>query len=300
MSAVECEGAPRDLGRDQGTAARAALAACATAGLARWRDHLGLGDAALSRWQRDVRRYFPHQHEWLEGVARAAGLPLRSLVRAAVATLDAERDALLVGVESDEGGLLWRSAAPAALLRRVAPEGRFRSLELASPALASPWIGVNDSGLAVAVTGGRIPGRCAAHAALLARDCLERFEGVESALAWCLGRPAAPGASLLVADASGELAGVELSATGREVRRAESGVLVLGSGAAELAKAIADRGIAREALEPLLARALGGGPDGPGPSHVDVSSNSLRASLQGAQSSSQRDTALDASAVTRQ
>lgn len=293
---VECQGAPRDLGRDQGRAARDALRALAgeQGFVGRWRDHLQLGDPGTGRWLRDLRRYFPHQHEWLEGAARASGLPTRALARVAVAALDAERDALLVGIEGDEGAALWRSAARDSGLRRVHPEGRFRSIELASPALAAPWIGVNESGLAVAVTGGRRSARCTAHAALLARDCLERFESVESSLAWCLGRPASPGANILLADDSGELAGVELLPAGREVRRAESGVLVLGSGAADLLKSIADQGGRRARIAALLASEPCGAREAA--SHVDVASRSLQASSH----SSQSETASSGSSVTRQ
>ncbi|MGH0033181.1 MAG: carcinine hydrolase/isopenicillin-N N-acyltransferase family protein, partial [Myxococcota bacterium] len=204
----------------------------------------------------------------------------------AIAVLAGEADAALVGVEGPEGAQLWRSGPRDGALRRVQPEGRFRSIELASPALASPWIGVNESGLALAVSGGRVPARCTAHAALLARDCLERFETVESALAWCTGRPAAPGARILLADAEGELAGVELGVAGREVRRPESGVLVLGPDAAHLAKLLADRGTGRSRIESLLVS----------PSRVDLASRSLQASSR----SSQSETAREGSSVTRQ
>jgi len=235
---VSCEGAPRDLGRAQGVASRAVVRSEARAdtSLRHWLDRLGLGDAATSRWRRDLRRYFPHQHEWQEGVARAAGVPDRALLRAAIAALEQERRAVLVGRETGAGPLLLRTPAAGSELRRVRPEGRFASIELASPLLATPWIGVNEAGLGVAVSGGHQPGPCRAHAALLARDCLERFESVESALAWCTGRPAAPGAAILLADATGELAGIELTPTGRLLRRPENGELVLGDAGVTLAE----------------------------------------------------------------
>lgn len=242
---IECEGAPRDLGRDQAAAAPGAVRGAAGMGgplrrpLRRMLARLAPVEPGLLRWRRDLRRYFPHQHEWLEGAARAAGVPDRALLRAACAAFDRERDAWLVAHEGEAGPRLWRAPAPGALLRRMRPEGRFVSIELASPLLPCPWIGVNEAGLAVALSGGRLPGRCAAHAALLGRDCLERFESVESALAWCLGRPAAAGAAILLADAGGELAGVVLSPAGREVRRPGGGVLALGGArAAEIGKEI--------------------------------------------------------------
>ncbi|HVH19188.1 MAG TPA: hypothetical protein VNF72_12875 [Myxococcota bacterium] len=229
MDPIDLEGVPRELGFAQGRAARAELQAiCGPRDvLARALDGLGHMDAGSARWWRDLRRHFPHQAEWLEGAARGAGLPLPALARNARASLAAPQHAL-VALEDGEARLVCATPARASL-RRVAPEGRFRSLELALPELPTPWLGVNAAGLAVAATPGALGvGTCAAPAAHFARDCLERFESVASALAWCLGRPAAPGAALLLADASGEIAGVELTAQGRRVRRPERGVLAFG------------------------------------------------------------------------
>jgi hypothetical protein len=132
---------------------------------------------------------------------------------------------------------------------------------------------VNEAGLALAVSGGARPGACRAHAALLGRDCLERFEGVESALAWCLGRPAAPGAAILFADSRGELGGVELSASARQVRRPEGGLLVLGSArAARVAKELTGVPRVLSDLETAVASAVGQ----PIP-RVDLAARTLRA-----------------------
>jgi hypothetical protein len=229
VDAIDCAGVPRELGSSQGRAARERLReACGGRGaLAGALDWLGHMDAEVARFWRDLRRHFPHQAEWLEGAARGAGLPLPALARTARASLVASPRPL---VAFEDGEVRLVCAMPErASLRRVAPEGRFRSLELALPELPTPWLGVNEAGLAVAATpGARGAGGCAAPGALFARDCLERFESVASALAWCLGRPAAPGSALLLADAAGEIAGIELREGGRSVRRPERGVLVLG------------------------------------------------------------------------
>jgi hypothetical protein len=253
---MECAGAPRDLGRDQGVAARDLVRA--RAGGSAWRralDRAGVCGAELSRWRRELRRHFPHQHEWLEGAARAAGVPDLALLRAARAELARESDALVVGVECGRDALVWRTGAPGAVLRRVRPDGRLASLELASPLLACPWIGVNEAGLAVAAAGGGADGL---QPALLARDCLERFEQVESALAWCLLRPVGAGASILVADARGGLAGVEFSPGGPSVLRPDAGATAIGGArAARLAKEFAGAPGSPAAVAAALDRVLG-------------------------------------------
>lgn len=255
------EGVPRELGFEQGRAARDSLRRlCAARGVIPTAlERIGHLTRPRARWLRDVRRHFPHQAEWLEGAARGAGLPLAALVRAACDALAAPAG-VLIAVSGAAETLLARTAASDAEVRRVAPEGRLCSLEVARPLLPAPELGVNEAGLAVAASSGTAPDpRCAAPAALLARDCLERFESVTSALAWCLGRPAAPGAALLLADASGEVAGVELEAGGRRVRRPEGGVLVLGADAvrsARIAKQLGQRAVELRDLE----EALGGDP----------------------------------------
>ena len=249
---------PRELGFAQGRALRAA-GAPAPGTLARWRERLARPDAPRAAWLRDVRRHFPHQAEWLEGAARGSGLSLATWVREASARLAGPARGL-VGWEADGAPRLACAAAAGSALRRMQPEGRFRSLELAEPWLPAPWIGVNEAGLAVAAcAGAQADARRRAPGALFARDCLERFESVASALTWCLGRPAAPGGALLFADAAGELAGVELDLP-RRVRRPEGGVLALGAsapGAGAIAKRLRDG----ESAASALADALGSAPE---------------------------------------
>jgi hypothetical protein len=172
---VECEGVPRDLGRDQGVALGAAIRAdMAGSALRRLVDRLG-GQPDSRRWLRDVRRHFPHQGEWLDGLARAARVPPAALVRGMRASLRAGSSAVALAVAGADGVRIARSERDGSVLRRMRPEGRFASVEIGAPLLTSPWIGVNQGGLAVAAVGGaESPGSCAAPALLLVRDCLDR------------------------------------------------------------------------------------------------------------------------------
>jgi len=76
-AAVSCDGAPRDLGLDQGQALRAAVrAALAQLSVA---ERLGLARGLAARSERDALRYFPHMSERLAGLARGAGVSRRAL-----------------------------------------------------------------------------------------------------------------------------------------------------------------------------------------------------------------------------
>jgi hypothetical protein len=161
--------------------------------------------------------------------------------------------ALPVAVAIDHGrALLARGLRGEWVARRSRPEGLFASIEVTRPCLTAALAGVNERGLAVAAMGGRgATERCAAPAWLLAQDCLERFEAIEAALEWCLGRPGGRRATVLLADARGELAGVEFAGAERRVLRPSEGLLVSGGRAVceELTKTL------REAA-PLDASAL--------------------------------------------
>ena len=229
MQRYECRGAPRDLGLDQGFALRAGIRAVLDA--ERWSRRLAWlrPDPEAARSLRDLRRYFPHQAEWLDGMSLAAGVPLRALVR----DLDQRVGAGAARAPALGAGVAPRLARPlpaGLALRDCAPEGRFRSLELAWLTAPSPLLGVNEAGLAVAVVGA--PSRAepvSAPFACFARDCLERFDAADAALEWCLSRPAAAGGGLLFADAGGELVGVDAEGPRRRVLRPDEGWLAAGA-----------------------------------------------------------------------
>jgi hypothetical protein len=185
------------------------------------------------------------------GCARAAWLALRLAE-------EAGDEARLAGLAA-AGPLLARGLDGECVVRRSRPEGLFASVEVTRPWLSCALLGVNERGLAVA---GVAPtpdpgGKGAAPALLLAQDCLERFEALEAAMEWCLGRPAAGPATLLLADARGDVAGVEIAGDERRVLRPEAGVLVCEKRAAggDLAKLLRDAGLLDAAA---LARRIGG------------------------------------------
>jgi len=115
-----------------------------------------------------------------------------------------------------------------------------------------PWgvvalCGVNEHGLAATATTLPAPAattqRCRAPLVLLVQEVLQRFDRLAPALEWCQRRPAGGLGSVLLADASGAVAGVVVSGTTRRVLRPCDGVL-LGLApdpeGAELAKACSE------------------------------------------------------------
>ncbi len=192
---IECSGAPRDIGHAQGRACRAVLSQAfgrlgPTQRLWHWLGGAGGTQAAVAR---DVRRYFPHQAECLEGLARGAGVPFAYLVGTLARSLTGSPELCAAFAGTAGGARLACTLPPGAILRRVSPEAGFRALEVTLPELAAALAGVNEKGLAGAVTRvamNPVATGCAAPAALLLTDCLLRFEALEGALDWSLGRPA--------------------------------------------------------------------------------------------------------------
>lgn len=249
---LECEGAPRDLGLDQGRACGADLRT--RLAMRPWWERLALtlggGDAELERACRDLRRHFPHQWESFCGLSVGAKVPLRWLVRQLLREFGGNPALapLAAGVVGPST-LLARGLAGVWRTRCSRPEGLFASVEITRPWLPAALAGVNERGLAGVVLPGASPmGACAAPAAGLLQDCLERFEGLEAALEWCLNRPAGAGATLLLADARGELAGVEISSAARRVLRPAGGLLVAG-GSPDRCRALGKRAAESGALD---------------------------------------------------
>ena len=230
---VRCAGAPRDLGLDQGRAARAAIrAACPPRLAARLRELLAGG--GVRGGARDLERFFPHHAERMQGLSLGAGVAAAALLEQLEALLAGDGGlAAAVSSARAPGALVARSlfgSADAFVIRESAPDNDYRSLELASAMSPAAFIGVNEHGLAATATALPAPAAslegCAAPAQLLVQDVLQRFDTVEKAADWALRRPAGGHASVLLADASGRIAAVEIDGRTRRVSEAGATLLV--------------------------------------------------------------------------
>ena len=72
----------------------------------------------------------------------------------------------------------------------------------------------------------RAAARSAAPAALLAQDCLRRFDGLDAAIDWLLVRPGGGSSLLMLADLSGEIAGVAVDGDLRRLLRPADGLMI--------------------------------------------------------------------------
>lgn len=261
VSSIHCEGAPRDLGADQGRACRDEIRADLAA-LARPRP-----DPLLLR---DLARYFPHLDERVSGLASGAGAPRGALV-ALLARELADCDRLRIAC--DGAGLALRTgvAPPTGwIVRTTHAEGGYANLTVTRPGLVFALAGVNEHGLAgaVATVGPILPGeRWRAPGALLLEQCIERLDAVEKALEWCERRPGGGSALLVFADASGLAAALEIDGEKRTRRQASTPTRVDPADASvgacfridPVARAIEVEGAGRFALDQGLVGA-GGAP----------------------------------------
>jgi hypothetical protein len=272
--ALVCTGAPRDLGLDQGLRFREVIRAevehrLRGKGGPRLFSSLAGRDPEIARAERDATRFFPHMAERAEGIARGARVSSADVAALLVRECCGDWETL-VGVRTDGSGsgvsiaLCSEREAPL-FLRRSQPENGYRSLEIGIPWRGPALAGVNQHGLAVAVSGSAStsapPSSCAAPAALLVQDCLQRFDGVDKALEWCERRPAGGNASILLGDAEGMLARVDLQGGLRRVHHEMDGI-PMGAGAPDRVASIekacrASERLDAEALRRILATPAG-------------------------------------------
>jgi len=239
---IHCEGAPRDLGLDQGRACRGELRARFER-RPQWRRRLrlpGVEENRTARLARDLTRHYPQQSETIEGLARGAGVPRGWFAETLAFELAAPRPTQVGGAaalaaspaRTDGDCLVARTLGCEPVVRRSEPEGGFASVELTLPWLTAALAGVNEGGLAVAsvsLPGGFAAAGCAVPAALLVQDCLARFDSIGGAVDWCCGRPVGGHGVILLADAAGQLAAVEIDADDRRLVPPEDGLLLAGA-----------------------------------------------------------------------
>ena len=241
-SALVCNGAPRDLGLDQGLQFREVIRAevgrsLRAKGNARLLSPLAGRGGEVARAVRDTRRFFPHMAERAEGIARGARTSNSDVAALLARDCLAGPETLVGATPNGDGSAVWIALATEReaplFLRQSQPENGYHSLEIGIPWRVPALAGVNQHGLAVAA-GGVAPSsaslaHCAAPAALLVQDCLQRFDRVDKAGEWCERRTAGGDLSILLADVEGALARVDLEGDRRRVHRDTGGIL-LGAG----------------------------------------------------------------------
>jgi len=263
----DCEGAPRDLGFDQGSACRDDLRErfARLPFWERWSLRLGVNGERPARLARDLRRYFPQQSEALEGMVRGSEVPHGWLVSVLERELgaDVRRRIGAAGAAAADasrtGGapIVARTLDCDPVVRYSRPDGGFASVELTLPWFTAAIAGVNEGGLAatwVSLPGGSIENGCAAPAALLIQDCLARFDSIRGAADWCRGRPCGGRAVILLADAGGDVSAIEVEGRSRSSRAPEAGMVFAGD-ATDAAEAL------RAEVKPdpeRIAKAFGG------------------------------------------
>ncbi len=226
---------------------------------------------------RETIRHYTHLAERTAGIARRADVPFESLMELfcrSTAPPDPSETlfapAVAAGLRGEGQPILMRTLGSGAredwILRRSRPEVGFDSVEVTLPWLASAVAGINEGGVAVAmvprsasygsgVLAGAVNARHAPHAILLVQECLQRFEDVAGCIDWCTKRPRAGNVSLLLADAAGQLARVEVEGT--ESRVSGLGAAYSFDGAREPLASTLDANLRSDAsLSPQCARAI--------------------------------------------
>lgn len=244
----DCTGDPRAMGHTQGLVCQQAIRAALEAADIPMRRRRIPTLFALTRGHRlgrgagrELIRHYTHIAERMAGIARRADVPFESIVElfcrstsppdpsellfapgAAIALAGAGTPIVMRTL----GGDAW--PATDWVLRRSRPEVGFVSVEVTLPWLATSIAGINEAGVSVAVIprsasydsgvlAGAVNARHAPHAILLVQECLQRFEDLEGCLDWTTKRPRAGNVSLVLADAAGRVARVEIEGTATRV-----------------------------------------------------------------------------------
>lgn len=248
-SVIDCKGAPRDLGLDEASARRDAVRAELECAAREVRELPALlrKEFPSKVVAKAVTRHFPHLAERTAGLTKGLGM-----TRKEVWPLFVREMGFRVGCQGSTAGLgLGLSAARTGsgpilaktldlppgrehslFLRRSAPDNDFRSLELSLAGFPSALAGVNEQGLAVMVCSSEAAApessRISAPPLLFVQDCLQRFSSVANAMEWCMTRPVGGSGTLLLADQSGALVGVDIQGDRRTVLEPVDGMLCVG------------------------------------------------------------------------
>ena len=115
---------------------------------------------------------------------------------------------------------------PMCSVRESRPGSQFRSIDFTIAPFAGAFDGINEKGLCITYDYAFVRDFAAAGTApisIVITEALERCSTVDQAVSWIRSRPRWGGALLMLADADGDIASMELSNTRTEVRRPIAG-----------------------------------------------------------------------------
>ena len=255
---VICEGAAREMGLAQGAAAKSKIHA-ARAALAeleafrmqqpRWlpyRTYRWLAERRASRFlETPLARDFADIQQRLIGIAEGSGIglgatllfnalePVLSSLGGCTACPGACSAVAVRGSRSATGEpMIARNfdylplIQPFYLVRESRPKGGLRALEFTTAPLAGAVDGMNEAGLCITYNYGFTtdePPEAAAPISMAITEALQRCRTVEEAAASIQSRRRWGGGILMLADAGGDIASLELSSTREFLRRPEEG-----------------------------------------------------------------------------
>jgi hypothetical protein len=187
---------------------------------------------------RDLAEHYPEQYERMVGIAEGAGIPLHRLFLGPAVELALNQASYqasgactaiaVTGERSADGEpVIGKNfdypdvGRDLYLVRRSRPGGLAASVDVSKAPLSGSHEGVNAYGLAVAYNYGYFRGRGQARVTIsnLVQELLELCHEVGDAIEYLRGRPRTGGALLMLADQSGAVAAVEMSADRLAVRR---------------------------------------------------------------------------------
>ena len=197
-----------------------------------------------------LRRDFPEAAERLSGIAIGAGVDLRTihLFTAIEAAMSERNDSTTVPALGGCSAIAVRRAMSASgepiiarnfdylsdvrplySIRKTLPSQGLRSLDFTMAPFAGTVDGVNENGLCITYNYAYTTDTEIASApiSIVVAEALQRCSTVREAIAWVHSRPRWGGGILMLADADGEIASLELSSTRAEARIARQGQDVL-------------------------------------------------------------------------
>lgn len=226
---IEIAGTPDVMGRLQGESTA--------------EDWIGLMDSfgsarAPEVLEKNIAEYCPRQMERMRGIALGAGVSLDTVLIALSTEIMHTRVDHYIGACSAAAvrGRASVSASPiiaknydstpqfenAQIARISRPADAFHSIDITLGFMAGSHEGVNEKGLAISYNNGHSLGNPPSKLvpiSLLAQEALERCESTEQAVVYFENSPRAGSALLMIADANGDVAGLELSAGNSGIRR---------------------------------------------------------------------------------